>query len=77
MTDRRRVHAHAGTATDRVLAELVTGLDALTDAVTALGLRLDHRIDLLERLALKLRDEKLDKTAVADQVLEQLRRVRR
>jgi hypothetical protein len=77
MTDRRRVHDPEGTATDRVLAELVTGLDALTDAVTALGLRLDHRIDLLERLVLKLRDEKLDKTAVADQILEIIRRPRR
>ncbi len=61
----------------RVLAELVTGLDALVDHVTALGLRLDHRIDLLERRADKLRDEKLDKTAVADEVLELLRTPRR
>ena len=74
MTDRRHLHA---TDTDRVLAELVTGLDALTDAVTTLGLRLDHRIDNLERLAYKLRDEKLDKSAVADQILELIRRPRR
>ena len=67
----------ADTHNARVLAELVTGLDALIDHVTALGLRLDHRIDNLERLAYKLRDEKLDKSAVADQVLELLRSHRR
>ncbi len=71
MTDRRRVHQ------DLVLAELVTGLDALTDAVTTLGLRLDHRIDLLERRADKLRDEALTRPQVVDIVLEQWQRGRR
>jgi hypothetical protein len=69
MTDRRR--AAADTHTARVLAELVTRLDALE------GTRLEQRVETLERLVLKLRDEKLDKTAVADQVLELIRRVHR
>ncbi len=74
MTDRRRSHE---TDTDQVLAELATGLAALTDAVTALGLRLDHRIDLLERRADKLRDEALTRPQVVDIVLEQWQRGRR
>lgn len=75
MTDRLRAAADAQTA--RGLAELWTRLETLEDFATALGLRLDHRVDLLERLVLKLRDEKLDKTAVADEVLELLRKPRR
>lgn len=67
----------ADTQHARALAELATRLEVLEDFATALGLRLDHRVDLLERRADKLRDEKLDKRAVADEVLELLRRPRR
>jgi BMFP domain-containing protein YqiC len=56
-TDRRRVHDDE--QTNRVLAEIMTRLEAL-----------EQRCENLEA-------EKVDKTAVADQVLEQLRRVRR
>jgi hypothetical protein len=51
----------------RVLAEVVTGLEALAQ-------RVDQRLDDLELLCEHLRETKVDKTAVADQVLEQLRR---
>jgi hypothetical protein len=52
----------------RVLAACGTRLDALE------ATRLESRVATLERLVLKLRDEKLDTTAVADQVLELIRR---
>ncbi len=54
----------------KAVADLEAGLEAL-------GARLDHRLDNLQRLCFHLRDSKLDKDAVVDQVLEQLRRVRR
>lgn len=65
MTDRRRVH-ETETETDRVLAELVTRIAALEACVDDLALLGEH-----------LRETKLDKAAVADQVLELIRRVHR